>query len=154
MAGRRRPAAESTDDRAADTPYLSVFRKPDADGGGAADWARAWRILDALKRSVETHGARFAVIMVPAPFQTSDAAFGTWVEWAGAEGEDLSRSEPQEMMKSWCARSGTPCLDLLPVFEKGDRDTLYFPYDMHWTARGHAMAARAVASFLEARGLP
>jgi len=152
LAGTRRPAAP--DDRAADTPYLSVFRRPEADPALAADWDRAYRILDALEKSVAGHGARLAVILIPAPFQTSEAAFDAWLEWAGAKGEGLSRREPQQMVMAWCARSATPCLDLLPVFEPGDRDRLYFPYDMHWTSDGHALAARAVASFLEERGLP
>lgn len=153
MAGRRRPP-RSAEDRAADTPYLSVFRRPGSDAGETADWDRADRILDALERSVQDHGARFAVILIPAPFQTSDAAFEAWLEWAGASKEGLSRREPQDRVMSWCARSDTPCLDLLPVFEKGDRDELYFPYDMHWTAKGHERAARAVADFLEAHRLP
>jgi len=44
----------------------------------------------------------------------------------------------------WCERSGTECLDLLDAFDGGSREELYFPHDLHWTAKGHETAAGAI----------
>jgi hypothetical protein len=46
-------------------------------------------------------------------------------------------------------------LDVLPAL-RADAPTsprLYYPYDKHWTAAGHATAAREVERFLTEQGL-
>jgi len=94
------------------------------------------------------------VILVPAPFQTSDGVFSQWLEASGASPERMSRRRPQDKVLSWCRDTSTPCEDLLADFESGDRERLYFPFDLHWTAEGHRLAARSVAGFLGANRLP
>jgi len=42
----------------------------------------------------------------------------------------------------------------LDEFENGDRQLLYYDYDLHWTAEGHLLAARSVAKFLVEERLP
>ncbi|WP_027175735.1 alginate O-acetyltransferase AlgX-related protein [Desulfovibrio aminophilus] len=54
------------------------------------------------------------------------------------------------------ARRGIPFLDLHPAFAADFADEhqpFAFPHDGHWNARGHAVAARALAAFLRDRGL-
>ena len=50
---------------------------------------------------------------------------------------------------------GAPMLDLLPALqaEAPSNARLYYPYDKHWTAAGHAVAAREIERFLVERGL-
>lgn len=154
LAARREESTKKTADAPGAEPYfLSIFRD-DASAAVARDWERAYRILDELKHEVTDRGARFAVVLVPAPFQTSDDEFKKWLEWAGAAGKAMSRRKPQDMMLAWCRGSSTPCQDLLSDFEGGGRERLYFPYDLHWTAEGHQLAAASVARFLEANRLP
>ena len=96
LAGRRRGTSEpkTQTDRQAETPYLAVFRTGVPGDEQALAWDRAYLILDALKTSVEKHGSRFAVVMIPAPFQITDQDFENWKEWAGAGAEYLSRDHP------------------------------------------------------------
>jgi hypothetical protein len=50
-----------------------------------------------------------------------------------------------------CSDAGVECLDLLPAFRDETRQT-YLPLgDMHWNARGCALAARTLAPTLAAR---
>lgn len=133
--------------------YLPVFRST-PDEASTRTWDHGYRILDDLSRSAASSGARLALILIPAPWQTSDEAWREWTVSVELPAESVSRTHPQEMVKAWCARSGTPCLDLLDVFWQGDLDRLYFHYDLHWTPAGHDLAARTAAAFLEARKLP
>jgi hypothetical protein len=53
-------------------------------------------------------------------------------------------------------RIGVPTVDLLHDFRQlapEERDSLYFPKNQHWTAQGHELAARIVASELRLKGL-
>jgi len=127
--------------------------KSEYDEATSRAWERAYRILDDLKRLSIENGSRLAVILVPAPWQTSREA---WLEWVASQKlpeDSLSRTRPQEMVTAWCARSATPCLDLREAFEQGDVHQLYFRHDQHWTSSGHRLAAMNVAQFLRANHL-
>jgi hypothetical protein len=43
-------------------------------------------------------------------------------------------------------------LDLLPAFREAADSALYFRVDNHWTANGHALAAREILRDITARG--
>ena len=54
------------------------------------------------------------------------------------------------------SRLDVPTVDLLPQFKRASLeavDSLYYPKDQHWTAKGHDLAARAVAAELRLRNL-
>ncbi len=135
------------DDQDAGVSYAPAFYTS-PEGLEGADWPLALRTLSALKARVEEDGARFAVVLVPAPFQLSDEAFEVWAEWAQAPAGALSRTHPQDQVARWCAASHTPCLDLLPVFEGGNRIHLFLSHDYHWTEAGHRLGAGAVRDFI------
>jgi hypothetical protein len=46
-------------------------------------------------------------------------------------------------------------LDLLPALHEASAspERLYYPDDKHWTAAGHAVAAREIERFLAERGM-
>lgn len=50
----------------------------------------------------------------------------------------------------YCLRNGIPVLDLSPVFKEAG-DGYYYPKDGHWTEKGHALAARAIAETIAVR---
>jgi hypothetical protein len=135
-------------------PYVDAFRVRPEGGPIPAEWERAYRILNALKMEVEGSGARLVVVMIPAPWQLTEDGWDRWVEWQRVDRPSLSRLGPQEMVTAWCERSGTACLDLMEVFQEGDRQRLYFAHDSHWSPQGHALGARAVEAFLSANRWP
>lgn len=95
------------------------------------------RELDAECRNL---GVRFAVIWLPADV------------YAG-------RSRPEDIplrasLQRQVAEDGIPSLDLLPVVNREQRvQGLYLPGDGHFSPRGHRVAGRAIARFLEAEGM-
>jgi hypothetical protein len=143
-AGRRPP----------EIPYLPVFRAREPGAPVPPEWTRAYGVLDELKRIVSADGARLAVLIVPAPWQTSEEAWRGWLGWLELEPALYSRRAPAEMARAWCDRSATPCLDLIDSFDGRDREELYLAQDFHWTGRGHQIAAEAVRRWLETGVLP
>jgi hypothetical protein len=147
--GRPRPAGEREPGAPA---YIIAFRNT-PEPGSADPWEGALRVLDEMLRLAAARGARFGVFVIPAAFQLDEAVWARWLERVGVDPGTVSRTRPQETIRSWCARTGTPCLDLTPVFAGADPGRTYFRHDQHWTAEGNDLAARALARFIGEGGL-
>lgn len=62
---------------------------------------------------------------------------------------DRDWEKPQRIFSAFFERERIPYLDLLPHLKGPAKETdLYFPYDMHWNAKGHELGARVVAAYL------
>ncbi|HET9482132.1 MAG TPA: GDSL-type esterase/lipase family protein [Candidatus Polarisedimenticolia bacterium] len=154
--GRKRVAGEapSREKKREGAPYAGAFLAR-TDPEWTAAWERAGRVLDALKSEVESDGATFAVVLVPASWQLSEHGWRQWIDWLEFEPGELDRRGPQLRVLAWCARTSTPCLDLSGALETEPLESLHIPYDLHWTESGHEAAARAVAGFIrDGRLLP
>jgi len=151
-ADRPTPAAESPR-RRPEIPYLPIFHAG-TPGSAEPHWERAWRVMDALRELVAEDGAKLVVLIVPAPWQSSERDWEGWVDWLQADPLTLSRTRPQEMILDWCGRSGVMCLDLLPGLARRGGSRLYYAHDFHWTPEGHEAAAEETRGFLAAHGLP
>ncbi|MHB8834565.1 MAG: SGNH/GDSL hydrolase family protein [Candidatus Methylomirabilia bacterium] len=99
-----------------------------------------WRVTLALLARMNALCAqqkiRFAVVVIPFAEQVSDPQLRS----------------PQEVLRDFGRRESIPVLDLLPHFENRV-DEAYLENDLHWTARGHQIAAQSIAVFLEREGL-
>ena len=118
------------------------------------EWRDAWthteQLLTALRDAVTADGARLVVMVVtsreqiyPADWQQLQQQYPPMqrITW------DLDG--PERRVLGWCERSGVACVRLSPAFEaQRDGQRLHFLYDGHWTAAGHALAARTVDEFL------
>lgn len=126
-----------------------------------AEWAAAWRhterTLDDLRREVGDAGAGFALVIVTARDRVDPQAWerlreaypqlrqGTW-----------NLDGPTHRVLQWCQSRGVACLNLHPFFtlaHEGGAAPLHFAHDGHWTAAGHALAARATAEFIRRESL-
>ncbi|MDO8607338.1 MAG: hypothetical protein Q7R40_12450 [Phaeospirillum sp.] len=50
------------------------------------------------------------------------------------------------------AKQGIDYVDMIDVFKAAGHDATSFPHDGHWTPRGHAIAARAIADWMIGHG--
>lgn len=92
----------------------------------------------------EGAGARLVFVYVPTKFEVY-AELCTALE--GSEVGSWERSGLSGAWSAWCAANGLAFVDLTPALtlaaERGE--WVHFEDDTHWTARGHAVAAAALA---------
>lgn len=133
--------------------YLVYAASPPPDWEDA--WRRTFELLGSLRALVEADGARFAVVVVTAREQVyPDDWRRVLAANPGMAAVQWDLAGPEGRLLRWCDAAGVPCLRLSPAFAAAtDGPRLHFLYDGHWTEVGHALAARAVADFLETKQL-
>jgi hypothetical protein len=116
-------------------------------------WRRTLLILEALQREVQARGGQLLLVYVPAAFEVDER---TWELTRLRYGFDQlwDRDGFAQRAASATGRQGLEFMDLTPPLRRAQRRAAtYFTYDPHWNARGHAVAAAAVAERLRAGGV-
>ena len=151
-------------------PVFSVeaFRKIMADElgrfyvpeeGVARDWEPIVRILDEMRRTAESAGVRFLIVLYPSRLQVDPefssemlAAVTSQSGHRGLAGGRIDPMAPNRFLLDWCARSGVDCFDLTPLLSREAQQprTLYIERDSHWNILGNHLAAAGEAPFLKA----
>jgi hypothetical protein len=116
---------------------------------------RAWRLLDAivaeLARDVRADGGRLVVLAIPSgrEIYPDDAALR---EWAGPVADVIDLDVQERRMTRLCERLRVPFVSVKPAFlaDARDPELLYLARRGHLSARGHGVAAAAVADRLRA----
>lgn len=125
-------------------------------GPDSAETERRWEItvalIDSMRSSVEQHGARFAVLYVPAAFEIDERDWLLTRERWGLEGEGWDRTRVERRLAAACRARGIELVDpsasLAAEQQQGYR--AYYRVDPHWTETGQAVAAGALAHALDA----
>lgn len=125
------------------------------------EWQRAWsyteRLLDEVRRSSQEVGAQFAVMIVSTRDQVYPQSWQTIVAANPAmQQRRWDVDAPLRRVEEWCRGREVPCLAVSPLFREAAArggEALHFAHDGHWTAAGHALAARELADFLLAKSL-
>ena len=129
--------------------YLSD--PPPVVGQGLEISRKAFGLIADRARGV---GARTAIALMPARFQTDDADFGRLSEIVRQAGGELVRNSASERFRTTLAPLGLPMVDLQPALAaQHDRVGLFFQRNVHLTPRGHDVVAGALFEFLESSGL-
>lgn len=117
--------------------------------------------LEATRRSYELvaklaaqNGARTAIALMPARFQTDDADYEHLSEAVQKAGGRMVRNAASERFAQALAPLGLPMIDLQPTLAaQPDRVGLFFQRNVHLTPRGHQVVAAALDDFLRTSGL-
>lgn len=134
---------------------LDLFREREP-----ASLATAWRVVDALLGTIQAEGARVGaptlLVVVPTKWQVHDDDWRAFLKHHDRgldDGWDLER--PNRRLARLAEARGIPVLDLQPALRAAAAEgkRLYFAVDTHWTAEGHAVAARELERYLSERRL-
>jgi hypothetical protein len=120
-----------------------------------ADWEAAWHnteaLLAALRRDVESAGAKFVVMIVP-----GSGALGLVLRNGepipGSDGARWDLDYPRRRLVGVLDRLGIDYVDTtadLQASEMAAPTTTFFPYDMHLGVDGHRVVAHVLARKLE-----
>jgi SGNH hydrolase-like domain, acetyltransferase AlgX len=133
-------------------PLTSYLADPPPDVIHGLEVSR--RSIDLIAKRANAIGAKTALVLMPARFQTDDADYGRLDETVRQAGGVLVRNSASERFTSALAPLGLPMLDLQPILAaQPDRVGLFFQRNVHFTPRGHAVAADAIFSFLREQAL-
>ena len=133
-------------------PLTAFLKDPPASVNEGLDIVR--RATGKIAARAALRGARTAVILMPARFQTDDGDFARLADAVKKAGSELDRTAATRRYEQALAPLGLPELDLLPILSaQPQRSTLFFQNNVHFTPRGHAIVAQAIADFLQSSGL-
>ena len=111
-------------------------------------WLQTEHLLALLQREVAAHGARLFVAYIPSKMEVSR---GDWELTRRRYRVDESlwdRRLVARRLETAGQRLGVPVLDLTDALW-AEQGRAYFAQGGHWNARGHAVAAREIAHFLQ-----
>lgn len=134
-------------------PELQPFRSPHVPQVGEA-WRLTRALLAELDREARAVGAQPLLVYVPARFEMSERVWQLTAEQYGM-GRKWRSGNVRERLAQLAGELGLPLLDPsdeLREAEAGFRPA-YLPLDGHWSATGHAVAAAALARYVN-RELP
>jgi hypothetical protein len=118
-------------------------------------WAKTGAILHGLATDVAQAGARLLIVGVPSRMEVDDRTWELTKVLYGADDAAWDRRQVMQKLAEIARRESVEFLDLTGVLSAafgGGGPKPYFTYDGHWTDRGHAVAADAVASVLRRPG--
>jgi acetyltransferase AlgX (SGNH hydrolase-like protein) len=108
-------------------------------------------IFAELSRAARDAHASLLIVLFPQRFQISAAEWNAAVAEYGLDLAAFDLTQANRRIALACSEAGVECLDLLPAFRSEPGQT-YLPLgDMHWSARGHALAARTLAPAVATR---
>jgi GDSL-like Lipase/Acylhydrolase family len=108
------------------------------------EFALTWALLGALAREARALGATPLVFTVPPRFLVDDAVKAKVLKIYGLA-DDALDEDGFSRVKEACRRHDVPVVDLLPAFREAARaGDMLFLSGIHWSAKGHALAARVL----------
>ena len=115
-------------------------------------WTRATAALGQMKAWCESHRARLVLVVIPTEAQVDPQRWAAVRQRFRLNDEDFDLEKPQRILAAFASEHGIPFIDLLPALRaaRAASGPLYFRTDIHWTARGHAVAADEILRQLTA----
>lgn len=112
------------------------------------------KALRALQEEARTRGDRMIVAVAPPAFEIIPARREATFALVGIKPEQVDVDQPARAVGALLTQLGIAQCDLVEPLRSAQSKgrTLYFTYDGHWTADGHAVVADAIRACIQAGG--
>lgn len=118
------------------------------------DMEKVIPILKAIRYAAEEAGGRYVMIIHPDRTQVDERLRREIAKTYNVSEDDYDFDFPQKVLMSYCAASGTFCLNLLPGFRaNAKQNDLYLVLDGHYSVKGNQLAAAMINQFLSDKQL-
>jgi hypothetical protein len=126
-------------------PVMVDLSLRDAPSARESEFALTWALLGALGSEARALGAAPVVFTVPPRFLVDDVAKQKVLKIYSLAADALDE-DGFSRVKEACQLHDLPVVDLLPAFRDAARagERLFLPTGIHWSAKGHALAARVL----------
>ncbi len=114
-------------------------------------WAKTQAILHALAGEVRASDAQLLLVGIPSRFEVDDGSWRLTRALYGVDEQSWDRGRVMARLGDIARQEGIAFLDLTAPL-RASKEAPYFTYDGHWTAAGHATAARALLETIRAAG--
>ena len=118
-------------------------------------WEMTQLLFRQIKKEADRHGAKTVVFLIPLWIQVSEERLKSFLDDNHVSADQIVLNQLQSNMKLIGSSEGVEVIDLLPDFQKWEKDhprTLYL-LEGHWTAAGHRLAAEKAADHLVSAGM-
>lgn len=107
-------------------------------------WQRTLGWMTRIAELVTAHGARLLTVTYPYGHQVAVDEWEAGRQHYGFARDKVYPATPGERVERWGEETGTPVLNLFPVFRERSDGVLYFPYDGHFTPEAHVLAGTEI----------
>jgi hypothetical protein len=110
--------------------------------------------MERIASTAAAHGARAAIVLLPARFQLDEGDYGRLKDEITQAGGELVRDAANRRFDDALADVPVPRVDVLPALRAAlPGPDLFFQQTVHLTPRGHTVVAAALDSFIAEQGL-
>lgn len=116
---------------------------------------QAWQaqevILKEEKKTIESWGSKFMVVLATAPFYYREQSIDDFIKTYGLTKEDFDPQLSNKKILELLNKLKIDHLDLLPMiseYEKKQEIPLHYQTDIHWTKEGHRVVAEIIFDYL------
>ena len=117
-------------------------------------WRQVHELVAELDTWTRERGARLVIVTIPIGGQVYPGMWEHAQKLYGLDPTDFDLDKPQRLMAEIGAELDVPVIDLREaLIAAREASELYYRTDIHWTPRGHDVAARAIVRELDDRHL-
>lgn len=119
-------------------------------GGPMEPFQKSIELLKQIRSKVDAMNAMLVMVIHPDQYQVETELFLEICREYSLNHNDYDLEKPQRIIRTYCARNGITCVDLLPSFrEHGSGGGLYIPRNTHYNDLGNRLAAVEIVKSLQ-----